>query len=134
MTARRFGSRALIALCLLAAPLICRQSAMGIEGEMYPIIAGTHSDSGYTAIECGLDGRIYVGTAHYGASAHLVCFDPGTKQWEDIIDAHKVTREKGTGLDSQSKFHAKILVGSDGRIWASTKQGNEDFTNRPECP
>src|SRR3989442_4628227 len=100
------------------------QSARTIEGIMYPVPPATTSGSGYTAIECGLDGKVYVGTANYGASAHLVRFDPKTKQWDDLIDAHKVTRHNATGLDSHSKFHAKILVDADGTIWAATKQGN----------
>ena len=121
-----------VGLVLAVACAPAQEAAGTIVGEMYPIPPETHSDSGYTAIECGLDGRVYVGTANYGASAHLVAFDPETKQWEDLIDAHKVTRHTGTGLDSHSKFHAKIVVGADGRVWAATKQGNEEFSNRPE--
>ncbi|MCM8815552.1 MAG: hypothetical protein NC931_06205 [Candidatus Omnitrophica bacterium] len=103
-----------------------------IEGEMFPIPEIFHSGSGYTAIEVGFDGKIYVGTAFYGSSAHLLQFDPKDLKWKDIIDAHKLTRETGTGLDSQSKFHAKILLDGDGIIWAATKQGNENFVERPE--
>jgi hypothetical protein len=121
-----------VAVAVAVAAASGQQSDKTIEAEMFPIPPATHSGSGYTAVECGLDGKIYVGTAHYGGSAHLVRFDPKTKQWDDLIDAHKVTREKGTGLDSQSKFHAKILVDADGTVWAATKQGNEEFTNRPE--
>lgn len=103
-----------------------------IECEMFPVPDEFHNGSGYTAIEAGMDGYIYVGTAFYGSSAHLVRFNPRTLKWEDVIDAHKITREQGKGLDSQSKFHAKILVDSDGVIWAATKQGNENFIERPE--
>ncbi|MGB9642302.1 MAG: hypothetical protein ACPL3Q_03750 [Candidatus Ratteibacteria bacterium] len=103
-----------------------------IECEMFPIPESTHNGSGYTAIEVGKDGNIYVGTAYYGSSAHLVRFNPRTSRWDDIIDAHKITRETGTGLDSQSKFHAKILVDANGITWAATKQGNENFIDRPE--
>lgn len=100
--------------------------------EMFPVPFMFHNGSGYTAIEVGHDGYIYVGTANYGSSAHLIRFNPKTYEWEDIIDAHKVTRESGKGLDSQSKFHAKILVDGKGIIWAATKQGNENFIERPE--
>ncbi|MCM8764577.1 MAG: hypothetical protein NC830_04365, partial [Candidatus Omnitrophica bacterium] len=103
-----------------------------VECEIFPIPNTFHSGSGYTAIETGSDGNIYVGTAFYGSSAHLVRFNPKNSKWDDIIDAHKLTREKGTGLDSQSKFHAKILVDKNGIIWAATKQGNENFVERPE--
>jgi len=98
----------------------------------FPIPKETTSDTGYTAIEVGLDGKVYVGTAWYGSSAHLIRLDPATGKWDDLINAHQITRDTGAGLDSQSKFHAKILVGADGIVWSATKQGNEEFTNRPE--
>lgn len=103
-----------------------------INCEIFPIPGEFHSGSGYTAIETGSDGCIYVGTANYGSSSHLIRFNPKTSIWEDIIDAHKITREFGKGLDSQSKFHAKILIDGDGTVWAATKQGNENFIERPE--
>ncbi|HOJ31532.1 MAG TPA: hypothetical protein PK165_06735 [bacterium] len=117
---------------LTAAGLTREQKQQYVECEMFPIPESTHNGSGYTAIEVGKDGNIYVGTAYYGSSAHLVRFNPRKLKWDDIIDAHKITRETGTGLDSQSKFHAKILVDADGTIWAATKQGNENFIERPE--
>lgn len=122
-----------MALSALACAFIPGEESLKIiEGERFFVPPATHNGSGYTAIECGLDGKIYVGTAMYGGSAHLVRFDPQTQEWKDLIDAHAVTLEKGTGLNSQSKFHAKLLVDADGTIWAATKQGNEDFNNRPE--
>ncbi len=98
----------------------------------FPLPAGTHSGSGYTAIEVGPDGKVYVGTAVYGGSAHFVRLDPLKKSWDDLFNTHAVTRETGVGLDSQSKFHAKPVVDADGLIWIATKQGNEEFTYRPE--
>lgn len=50
-----------------------------IECEMFPIPDYAHNGSGYTAIEVGLDGNIYAGTANYGSSAHLVRFNPRTQ-------------------------------------------------------
>jgi len=118
---------------LISFPCISQPDKKGfIECEMFPIPESFHNGSGYTALETGYDGNIYVGTAFYGSSAHLVRFNPRTLKWEDLIDAHKITRETGKGLDSQSKFHAKILVDADGVIWAATKQGNENFIERPE--
>jgi len=98
----------------------------------FPVPKNTYDDTGYTAIQVGLDGLVYVGTAWYGGSAHLVRLHPDTGKWDDLFNAHQLTRDTGTGLDSQSKFHAKLQVGADGLIWAATKQGNEEFTNRPE--
>jgi len=122
----------LLGISLVPVRSRAQESVNRIEGLVYPIPVGTHSDSGYTAIECGLDGRVYVGTANYGASAHVVCFEPRTETWQDLFSAHDVTRETGCGLDSQSKFHAKIVVDADGVVWAATKQGNEQFIERPE--
>lgn len=126
-------SRTLATMALFCTPAIAQQAANKfIECAQYAIPTNTTSGSGYTAIEAGLDGKIYVGTANYGGSAHIVQFDPRARKWRDIIDAHKVTRWNGTGLDSFSKFHAKIVVDADGTIWAASKQGNEEFGNRPE--
>lgn len=98
----------------------------------FPVPKNTYDDTGYTALTVGPDGLVYVGTAWYGGSGHLVRLHPATGQWDDLFNAHQLTRDTGTGLDSQSKFHAKLQVGADGLIWAATKQGNEEFTNRPE--
>lgn len=120
-------------LVLLLVTACCAGTrATAIRCEIYPVPTGTHSGSGYTALQWGPDGKVYVGTAIYGGSAHLVRFDPRAKRWDDIFNAHALTREQGAGLDSQSKFHAKIVVDGDGVVWAATKQGNEEFVNRPE--
>jgi len=100
---------------------------------MFRVPAGTHNrESGYTAVEVGHDGRVYVGTALYGGSGSLVAFDPADSKWEKLFDVHALSREKGTGLNAQAKLHAKLLVGDDGVVWSASKQGNEDFSTRPE--
>jgi len=119
---------ALLALLALAWPAV----AAVLPAANFLVPKETTRDTGYTAIEVGLDGKVYVGTAWYGGSAHLIRLDHAAGKWDDLIDAHQLTRDTGVGLDSQSKFHAKILVGADGIVWAATKQGNEEFTNRPE--
>ena len=119
------------AAILLAVGLIARPVS-ALEADAFPLPEGTHSGSGYTAIEAGLDGMIYVGTTVYGGSAHLVRLDPATGKWDDLFSVHDITRDTGTGLDSQSKLHAKLLVDADGTVWAATKQGNEEFNMRPE--
>jgi sugar lactone lactonase YvrE len=120
-----------LALCAAAlfAPAV---PSFGIKCEVFLIPPEFHSGSGYTALECGRDGKVYVGTAWYGGSAHLIRFDPRTKRWEKIFDAHAITREPITALDAQGKIHAKILVDADGIIWAATKHGNEAWEERPE--
>lgn len=103
-----------------------------ISCEAYPIPKETTSGSGYTAVSSGPDGKVYVGTAVYGGSAHLVQFDPRKKSFVDLIDMHRLTGEHGAGLDSQSKIHTKPVFDSEGRVYAGSKQGNEEFVNRPE--
>jgi len=132
MRALRLSSWAIVMACLLALLAAGQRAVFAIEAEMYPVPEKTHSGAGWTAIQYGLDGKVYVGTGNYGHSGHLVCFDPETKEWKDIIDAHQVTRENGTGLDSQGKFHAKPQVDADGVIWAGTLQAIVDVANRAE--
>lgn len=103
-----------------------------IEGMGYPI-PEPHSQSGYTALTAADDGWVYVGTAYYGDSARVVRFNADSKAWEEIVDAHAVSRYdiKG-GLNAQGKFHAEIVIGDDGVVWLATKHGHEEFINRPE--
>ncbi len=123
--------RDVIGICWVLSGIVV-PPAWGIPCEVYPVPPETHTGSGYTAVQCGSDGRVYLGTTFNGGSAHLVRFDPATKKWDDLFNAHQATRELGVGLDAQAKFHARLLVDADGTVWAATKQGNEDFTNRPE--
>lgn len=96
---------------------------------------GTTTDgSGYTAIEMGKDGRIYVGAARYGDYAWLLRFDPAAKPvfMEKAVSLRQLTGEHKIGINTQGKIHAKILVAADGRVWFATKQAHEIFDTRPE--
>src|SRR5262249_19030732 len=37
-----------------------------------------------------------------------------------------------SGINTQGKIHAKIVVGADGRVWFASKQAHEIFDTRPE--
>jgi len=116
-------------LLLVALP----HPAAALDGVLHLVPPETANHrSGYTAIAAAPSGKVYVGTAFYGGSAWLCELDPARKQWKKVFNAHQVTREAGTGLDSQSKMHAKIQIDADGVVWAATKQGNEMFGLRPE--
>lgn len=106
--------------------------AAAIDGVIHRVPPETTSSSAYTALAASPAGKVYVGTAFYGGSSWLCELDPATAQWKKIFSAHQVTRETGTGLDSQSKIHTKIQIDADGVVWLGTKQGNEDFNLRPE--
>jgi hypothetical protein len=106
-----------------------------LEGWVVFAPEGTTTDgSGYTAIAVGRDGRVYVGAARYGGYAYLLCFDPRRHTYfmERVVDVHQLTGERRSGINTQAKIHALIIVGPDGRIWFATKQGHEDFGTRPE--
>jgi hypothetical protein len=104
-----------------------------IDGVLHPLPPETTSEgSAYTCIAASAAGRVYVGTAMYGGSGWLCELDPAVGQWKKVFTAHQLTRETGVGLNSQSKFHAKIVIDADGVVWAATKQGNEEFDTRPE--
>jgi sugar lactone lactonase YvrE len=83
----------------------------------------TSEQSGYFSIVEGPDGRIYVGTAKYGANAYLVAFDPATRTMKVVLDAHKEIGTTATGFAAQSKFHTRNNVGPSGKIYLGTKQG-----------
>lgn len=96
---------------------------------------GTTTDgSGYTALEVGKDGKVYVGAARYGGYAWLLRFDPaGNPLFMDkVVNMRQLTGERRGGINTQGKIHAKILVGADGRVWFASKQAHEIFDTRPE--
>jgi hypothetical protein len=96
---------------------------------------GTTTDgSGYTAIEVGKDGRVYVGAARYGDYAWLLRFDPTAKPlfMDKVVSMRQLSGERRSGINTQGKIHAKIVVGADGRVWFASKQAHEIFDTRPE--
>src|SRR5262249_9785027 len=96
---------------------------------------GTTTDgSGYTAIEVGKDGKVYVGAARYGDYAWLLRFDLAAKPlfMDKVVSMKQLTGERRQGINTQGKIHAKILVGADGRVWFASKQAHEVFDTRPE--
>ncbi len=96
---------------------------------------GTTTDgSGYTAIEVGKDGRVYVGAARYGDYAWLLRFDPAARPTflDKVVSLRQLTGERRRGVHTQAKIHSKLLVGADGRVWFASKQGHEIFDTRPE--
>jgi hypothetical protein len=94
----------------------------------------TTDGSGYTAIEVGKDGRVYVGAARYGDYAWLLRFDPAARPTflDKVVSLRELTGERRRGVHTQAKIHSKLLVGADGRVWFASKQGHEIFDTRPE--
>jgi streptogramin lyase len=96
---------------------------------------GTTTDgSGYTAIEVGKDGKVYVGAARYGGYAWLLRFDPAARPlfMDKVVNMQQLTGERRQGINTQGKIHAKVVVGADGRVWFASKQAHEIFDTRPE--
>lgn len=83
----------------------------------------TSEQSGYFSIVEGRDGKIYVGTAKYGANAYLVQFDPATQAMRVVMDAQREIGTTATGFAAQAKLHTRNNVGRSGRIYVGTKQG-----------
>ncbi|HZT83709.1 MAG TPA: hypothetical protein VFA26_25995, partial [Gemmataceae bacterium] len=97
--------------------------------------AGTTTDgSGYTAIEVGKDGKVYVGAARYGDYAWLLRFDPAASPtfMDRVVSMKQLTGERREGISTQGKIHAKIVVAGDGKVWFASKQAHEVFDTRPE--
>jgi hypothetical protein len=106
-----------------------------LEGWVVFAPEGTTTDgSGYTALAVGQDGRVYVGAARYGGYAYLLRFDPRRRTYfmERVVSVRQLTGERRSGINTQGKIHALIIVGPDGRIWFATKQAHEVFATRPE--
>ncbi|MCC6420082.1 MAG: hypothetical protein IT429_17750 [Gemmataceae bacterium] len=96
---------------------------------------GTTTDgSGYTAINVGRDGKVYVGATRYGGYAWLLRFDPRTRKhfMEKVVNLRQLTGEMLAGISTQGKIHGLIVIGPDGRIWFVSKQAHEIFETRPE--
>jgi hypothetical protein len=51
---------------------------------------------------------------------------------DKVVSMRQVTGEHRDGINTQGKIHAKILAGTDGRIWFASKQAHEIFDTRPE--
>ena len=65
--------------------------------------ATTSEQSGYFSIVEGKNGRLYVGTAKYGANAFLVEFDPLTRQMKVVVDAQKAIGTTATGFAARPR-------------------------------
>lgn len=83
----------------------------------------TSEESGYFSLNEGLDGKVYVGTAKYGANAFLVEFDPATGRQRVVLDVHKATGATGTGYAAQAKLHTRNFTGPSGKVYVGSKQG-----------
>src|SRR5262249_18519333 len=63
----------------------------------------TSEESGYFSLCEGINHKIYVGTAKYGANSFLVEFDPQTGTQRVVLDTHKVCGLSATGYAAQAK-------------------------------
>ncbi len=94
----------------------------------------TSEESGYFSLCEGHDGRIYVGTARYGANAFLVEYDPATKRQRIVLDTNKTCGLMATGYAAQSKIHTRNFVGPSGKIYVGSKQGYRRDGDTSEYP
>ena len=129
MPRSRFSRRAPLAGA--AAAVVARRSAGAVPAlrwlpaKAYHIPSEyTSEESGYQSIGEGLDGRIYIGTAKYRVTAHVVEFDPKRETMRSVVDVMKATGSTATGFAAQAKVHTPIVVaGPSGKLYFGSKQG-----------
>jgi hypothetical protein len=80
-------------------------------------------DGNWAALKPASDGKVYVGLACHGCNGHLVFYDSKSDNMVDVGDLTRLCGEKGLRLGPQSKIHAKIGEGKDGRIYFATHGG-----------
>ena len=96
-----------------------------VRGTAHHVRPDTHNkESGYASICEGLNGRIYVGTARYGETSHLVEFNPESDEQRIVIDTHDLCRQSATGFAAQAKIHTCNFVGPSGKIYVGSMQGH----------
>jgi hypothetical protein len=93
----------------------------------------TSEESGYFSL-CESRGKIFVGTAKYGANSFLVEFDPKTAAQRIALDVHQVCGLTATGYAAQAKLHTRNFVGPSGRIYVGSKQGYRKKDDTSEYP
>ncbi len=105
-----------------------------VTGKAYVVPPGAPRSSGYTAIECGRDGLIYVGTALYDEGCSLVRFSPQKESWETLWHLDHITGVPLKGINAQGKLHTKILIGTNGIVYAGSKRGREPAEKTKDDP
>jgi len=86
----------------------------------------------YTAIELGKDGCVYIGTCHFLDTAWIIRYVPERNRIEPVADAASLINWYHRGYYAQSKLHAKVLVGRDGKVYFGSNQGFMDSEHRSE--
>jgi hypothetical protein len=125
-------------LILLAAAAACPAQKAPfpyVWGKAYHILPETHNtESGYFSLCEGRDGKVYVGTAKYGANSFLVEFDPKTEKQKVVLDTHRVCGLSATGYAAQAKIHTRNFVGPSGLVYLGSKQGYPIAGDTQEYP
>jgi len=80
-------------------------------------------DGNWAALKAASDGKVYAGLACHGCDGHLVFYDSKSDKMVDVGDLTRLCGENGLGLGPQSKVHAKMGEGKDGRIYFATHAG-----------
>jgi len=118
-----------LSAALSAALLTLAGSAPGTEetlaGKAYVVPPGAPRSSAYTAIEAGADGWIYVGTALYDEGCSLVRFSPAKEKWETLWHLDEITGVPLKGINAQGKLHTKLVISTNGVVYAGSKRGRE---------
>jgi hypothetical protein len=92
-----------------------------VDYRFFPGLA--NMDGNWAALKAASDGKVYAGLACHGCDGHLVFYDTQKDRMVDAGDLTTLAGESGLGLGPQSKIHAKIGEGKDGRIYFATHGG-----------
>ena len=111
---------AVVALLLLPVALSA-QGGVTVQFRYFPGLATM--DGNWAALKAGSDGKVYVGLACHGCNGHFVYYDSTKDRMVDVGDLTSLAGESGLGLGPQSKTHAKLGEGKDGRIYFATHGG-----------
>jgi hypothetical protein len=117
-----------VGICTLALLLLTTEASaqkspksVTVEFRYFPGL-GT-MDGNWAALKAGSDGKVYVGLACHGCNGHFVYYDSIKDRMVDVGDLTSLSGESSLGLGPQSKTHAKLGEGKDGRIYFATHGG-----------
>ena len=77
-------------------------------------------DSMFTALYAASDGKVYIGLDYHAYGANVAVYDPAADTMKLLGDMQELSGEKNLGREPQSKVHAQICEGSDGKIYFAT--------------
>jgi hypothetical protein len=112
----------LLTLLRTASPCLAQRSrVVRVDFRIFPGLA--EMDGNWAALKAARDGKVYAGLACHGCDGHLVMYDSRDDRVVDLGNLTCLCAEAALHLGPQSKIHAKLGEGRDGRIYFGTHGG-----------